>query len=93
MTAKTKHNDQTLNLRIPNALHEQLKIVAEAQYMPVSVMVRLALSEYVRTHATSALARVAVNTQHPQIPQRNPNLPKAPSMQLPEWADPNDDWL
>lgn len=86
MTAKTRHNDQTLNIRIPNALHEQLKIVAETQYMPMSVMVRLALAEYVRTHATTALARVAVNPQQHTAPH-NPHLPKAPSQQLY-----NDDW-
>lgn len=86
MTAKTKLNDQTLNIRIPNALHEQLKIVAETQYMPMSVMVRLALAEYVRTHATTALARVAVNPQQPNAPMK-PNTPLRPSQQLY-----NNDW-
>ena len=87
MTAKTRHNDQTLNIRIPNALHEQLKIVAETQYMPMSVMVRLALAEYVRTHATTALARVAVNPQQHTAPH-NPNLPRSPSQQ-----QDYDEWL
>jgi len=85
MTTKTRTNDQTLNIRIPNALHDQLKVVAETQYMPVSVMVRLALAEYVRTHATVALARVAVNPQTPNTPQSN--APKSPSEQQYE-----DDW-
>ena len=65
---KTRTNDQTLNIRIPNALHDQLKVVAETQYMPVSVMVRLALAEYVRTHATTALSKVAIHNQQPTKP-------------------------
>ena len=84
---KKKINDQTLNIRIPNELHEKLKVVAESHYMPTSVMIRLALAEYVRTHATVALARVAVNPQTPQIPQHNPNIPRRPSEQT--W---DDDW-
>lgn len=92
MTTKARINDQTLNIRIPNTLHEQLKIVAESQYMPMSVMVRLALAEYVRTHATVALSRVAVN---PQTPQQKPTGPQRPSMQFtPEQQQQfEDDWL
>ena len=84
---KTRTNDQTLNIRIPNALHEQLKIVAETQYMPMSVMVRLALAEYVRTHATTALARVAVNPQLPSQPQTSPQTGfRKPSEQDDDWG-------
>lgn len=61
MTTRPKHNDQTLQIRIPKELHDQLKVVAEAMYMPISVMVRLALAEHVRTHATSALSRVVAH--------------------------------
>jgi antitoxin component of RelBE/YafQ-DinJ toxin-antitoxin module len=82
---KKKINDQTLNIRIPNALHEQLKLVAESQYMPMSVMIRLALGEYVRTHATVALSRVAINPQLPSQPQSN--APKSPAQQ--QWEE---DW-
>ena len=82
---KKKVNDQTLNIRIPNSLHEQLKLVAESQYMPMSVMIRLALGEYVRTHATVALSRVAINPQTP--PQLQSNAPKSPAQQ--QWED---DW-
>jgi predicted DNA-binding protein len=83
---KTRTNDQTLNIRIPNALHEQLKVVAETQYMPMSVMVRLALAEYVRTHATVALARVAVNPT-PNTPTQTPqNVIRKPSEQDDDWG-------
>lgn len=92
MSAKIKHNDQVLNIRIPTALYEQLKVVAETQYMPVSVMVRLALAEYVRTHATVALSRVAVNPQQPQPLPHNPNIPRRPSDQLIGYAE-QDEWL
>lgn len=88
---KPRTNDQTLNIRIPNTLHEQLKVIAEAQYMPVSVMVRLALAEYVRTHATSALSKVVAQQNAPQQPQP-PRKPSQVFMTPEQEAQYNADW-
>lgn len=51
-----KQNDAVLNLRIATELHEQLKALAQTKYMPLSVMVRLALMDYIKQEAPTALA-------------------------------------
>lgn len=50
-----KQNDAVLNLRIATELHDQLKALAQAKYMPLSVMVRLALMDYIKQEAPTAL--------------------------------------
>lgn len=51
-----KQNDAVLNLRIATELHDQLKALAQTKYMPLSVMVRLALMDYIKQEAPTALA-------------------------------------
>ena len=51
-----KQNDAVLNLRIATELHEQLKALAQTKYMPLSVMVRLALMDYIKQEAPTALS-------------------------------------
>lgn len=51
-----KQNDAVLNLRIATELHDQLKALAQTKYMPLSVMVRLALMDYIRQEAPTALS-------------------------------------
>lgn len=96
-----KQNDAVLNLRIATELHEQLKALAQTKYMPLSVMVRLALMDYIRQEAPSALTP----QPHAQKPEKKytgsiggvpiaeimakRNAPQAPSQQ----NDVADDWL
>jgi antitoxin component of RelBE/YafQ-DinJ toxin-antitoxin module len=95
MTTTPRNNDTNLNIRIPTALHEQLKVVADTLYMPVSVMVRLALADYVRNHATTALAQI--NTKQDQS-KKDLEKSKNPSQRMYESWTPeeqkqfDDDW-
>ena len=99
-----KQNDAVLNLRIATELHEQLKALAQTKYMPLSVMVRLALMEYIRQEAPSTL------TAQPHAPKPEKkytgsiggvpvseimarrNAPQSPSSQITDQQF-ADDWL
>jgi hypothetical protein len=61
-----KQNDTVMNIRIATELHDQLKALAKKKYMPLSVMVRLALMDYITHEAPSVLLST------PQMPQRKP---------------------
>lgn len=50
-----KQNDAVMNIRIATELHDQLKALAKKKYMPLSVMVRLALMDYITHEAPSVL--------------------------------------
>jgi hypothetical protein len=63
-----KQNDAVMNIRIATELHDQLKALAKKKYMPLSVMVRLALMDYITHEAPSVL----LNPTQPQTPQRKP---------------------
>jgi hypothetical protein len=63
-----KQNDAVMNIRIATELHDQLKALAKKKYMPLSVMVRLALIDYITHEAPSVL----LSTPQPQTPQRKP---------------------
>jgi predicted DNA-binding protein len=63
-----KQNDAVMNIRIATELHDQLKALAKKKYMPLSVMVRLALIDYITHEAPSVL----LSTSQPQTPQRKP---------------------
>ena len=94
-----------MNIRIATELHDQLKALASKKYMPLSVMVRLALMEYLAHEAPSVL----LNTPQPDQPKKKPmsnqdykfmreqemrgmpiTRPQSPSNQT-ELSD--DDWL
>lgn len=48
-------NDTIMNVRLPKELHAQVNALAKSQMMPMSVLTRLALVEYVKNHAHTAL--------------------------------------
>jgi hypothetical protein len=62
-----KQNDAVMNIRIATELHDQLKALAKKKYMPLSVMVRLALMDYITHEAPSVLLSTPQQT-----PQRKP---------------------
>jgi hypothetical protein len=64
-----KQNDAIMNIRIATELHTQLKALASKKYMPLSVMVRLALMDYLVHEAPNAL----LNTQpQPNFANKKP---------------------
>lgn len=63
---KKNHNDALINIRLPKALHEQLTALADAKYMPLSVMVRIALSDYLHEEAPSSLSSALTSTRQPK---------------------------
>jgi hypothetical protein len=63
-----KQNDTVMNIRIATELHDQLKALAKKKYMPLSVMVRLALMDYITHEAPSVL----LSTPQSHTPQRKP---------------------
>ena len=67
-----KQNDAVLNLRIATELHDQLKALAQTKYMPLSVMVRLALMDYIKQEAPLALSHQSA----PLPQQRRPLSPR-----------------
>jgi len=46
--------DTILNVRLPEELADELRVRAEVEYRSVSNLVRLALIQYLDTHATPA---------------------------------------
>ena len=101
-----KQNDAVLNLRIATELHDQLKALAQTKYMPLSVMVRLALMDYIKQEAPLALSHQsapAPQQRRPLSPReikelneqrlRQPaGIPQSPSTQLSDQQF-ADDWL
>ena len=63
---KKNQNDALINIRLPKALHEQLTALADAKYMPLSVMVRIALSDYLHEEAPSSLSSALTSTRQPK---------------------------
>jgi hypothetical protein len=63
-----KQNDAVMNIRIATELHDQLKALAQKKYMPLSVMVRLALMDYITHEAPSVL----LSTPQQHAPQKKP---------------------
>jgi len=62
-------NDTIMNVRLPKELHNQVNALAKSQMMPMSVLTRLALVEYVKNHAHTALTAPFNNpqTNKPQV--------------------------
>lgn len=102
-----KQNDTVMNLRIATELHDQLKALAKKKYMPVSVMVRLALMDYITQEAPSVLlnstqvqsvGKPMSNREYKFIREQqmrdSASMPASPSQRV---IDPNnlseDDWL
>ena len=46
--------DTTITIRLPEELADELRVRAEVEYRSVSNLVRLALIQYLDTHATPA---------------------------------------
>ena len=63
-----KQNDTVMNIRIATELHDQLKALAKKKYMPLSVMVRLALMDYITHEAPSVL----LSTPQSHTPNKKP---------------------
>lgn len=63
-----KQNDTVMNIRIATELHDQLKALAKRKYMPLSVMVRLALMDYITHEAPSVLLTPQNTPQQPSKP-------------------------
>jgi hypothetical protein len=94
-----KQNDAVLNLRIATELHDQLKALAQSKYMPLSVMVRLALMDYIKQEAPNTLTTQPYQAKPEKkytgsingVPiseiMARRNAPQSPSQQLSE-----DDW-
>lgn len=57
-------NDTIMNVRLPKELHNQVNALAKSQMMPMSVLTRLALVEYVKNHAHTALTAPLNNPSH-----------------------------
>lgn len=86
---RKSYNDSTLSIRLPAQVLEHFTKLSESHFKTPSEMTRQLIADYIKHTGIIAVTPQATNTN----PRHNPNAPKAPSMQLPEWADPNDDWL
>jgi hypothetical protein len=84
-----QRNNTHLNIRIPQALHAQVESLAEKQMMPMSVLTRLALVEYVKNHAIDALVPMPIHTHT----QTNAHTQIAKPIAKPsEQSDYSNDW-
>lgn len=86
-----QRNNTHLNIRIPQALHAQVESLAQKQMMPMSVLTRLALVEYVKNHAIDALVSTAIQTHAHTQTNTSPTLQK-PLAKPSEQSDYTDDW-
>jgi hypothetical protein len=90
---KKNFNDATLAIRLPEHIHDQLKALADAKFMPVSLMVRLMLIDYLKQEAPNALT----TQTHPHTTPQNspPNIarPLSPREKIALGFSPDEDWL
>lgn len=84
---RKSYNDSTLSIRLPAQVLDHFSKLSEAHFKTPSEMTRQLIVDYIKNAGILAVAQ----TPH----TAKSNAPQRPSNQtdLPEWADPTDEWL